>query len=247
MEQTLTFEDTLVSKISKLTIFDQFAHTIFVDQKKGIIEVETSHRELNVIKFVRTEIAYDLKNHRVISKDMESNRIIISDLMGGSTISVDKSICKCVSTDLNKLFIQELNRFKDVEKHDFNLFSQNIFNKIFYPNTKDGLISKFIKLSQGMSWAIVPYNLLNIFYNTDKLKLCKEENDKLIYHLGTIENIDVYINPDDISGKIFFGNYNSIIILAKKYMNIFENNQGMNYNFEYLFLEQGLIKSLEVK
>ena len=30
-------------------------------------------------------------------------------------------------------------------------------------------------------------------------------------------------------------------------MNIFENNQGVNYNFEYLFLEQGLIKSLEVK
>jgi hypothetical protein len=77
--------------------------------------------------------------------------------------------------------------------------------------------------------------------------LCKEENDKLIYHLGTIGNIDVYINPDDISGKIFFGNYNSIIILANKYMNIFENNQGVNYNFEYLFLEQGLVKSLEVK
>lgn len=246
MEQTLEFEEALISKISKMTIFDQFAQTIFVDSNRGVIEMENSYREMNSIKFVRTEIAYELKNHRVISKRIHSHSIVISDLMDGSTISIDKSICKCVSSDLNKLFIQELNRFENTENHKFNLYKQNIIQRIFRPNTNTDLIDKFIEIGDGSSWAIVPYNLLHIFYETDKLDLTKDDNEKIIYHLGKIGDIEVYINPDDNSGKIFFGKFDSMIILANKYMNIFENNQGVNYNFEYLFIEQSPIKSLKV-
>jgi len=61
-----------------------------------------------------------------------------------------------------------------------------------------------------------------------------------------MEKIHIYINPDDKSGKIFFGNFDSMIILANKYMNIYENSNGVNYNFEYLFIEQAPIKSLQV-
>jgi hypothetical protein len=246
MEQTLTSDETLESKISKMTIFDQFAQTIFVEHNHGMIEVESSYRESNTIKFIRTEISYNLKNHRVISKHLHKNSILISDLMDGSTISVDKSICKCVSGDLNKLFIQELNRFQKTEEHTFNLFKQNFFQKLWRPNTEIDLINKFIEISQGMSWAIIPYNLSNIFYKSDKLNLSKEDNQKLIYHLGEMEHIHLYVNPDDVSGKIFFGNFDSMIILANKNMNIYESPQGMNYNFEYLFIEQSPIKSLQV-
>jgi hypothetical protein len=246
MEQTLTFEETLISRISKMTIFDQFAQTIFVDHNHGVIEVENSFREMNTIKFIRTEIAYELKGHRVISKKMKFNDIVISDLMEGSTISVDKSICKCVSSDLNKLFIQELNRFEKTEQHKFRLFDQNFIQKIFIPNKNVDLIQKFLEVSNGMSWAIIPYKLSNIFYQSEKLELNKDENEKLIYHLGKIENTNIYINPDDQSGKIFFGNFDSMIILAKNDMNIFDNDQGRNYNFEYLFIEQSPIKSLDV-
>jgi hypothetical protein len=229
-----------------MTIFDQFAQTIFVDDTQGVIEVENSYKESNSIKFVRTEIGYKLKNHRIISKNVNSKNIIISDLMEGSTITIDKSICRCVSSDLNKLFIQELERFEGVKKFEYNLFTQLSFQRLFYPNTKEGLIEKFIESGNGMSWAIIPYNLLHIFFDSDKLKICKEENEKIIYHLGTIEHIDLYVNPNDESGKIFYGNFDSIIILANKYMNIVENVQGTNYNFEYLFIEQGLINSLQV-
>ena len=246
MVQTLTSEESLVSKISRMTIFDQFAQTIFVDQKQGIIEIENSYRESNTIKFIRTEIVYELKNHRVISKHLHSSSVVISDLMDGATISVDKSICKCVSSDLNKLFIQELNRFEKTEEHKFNLYSQNFIQKIFRPNSNSDLIDKFIEISNGYSWAIVPYNLVSIFYSTDKLDLTKDDNEKIIYHLGKIEGVDIYINPDDNSGKVFFGKFDSMIILANKFMNIFENNQGMNYNFEYLLIEQSPIKSLQV-
>jgi hypothetical protein len=247
MEQTLVFEDSLINRISKLTIFDQFAQTIFVEDSHGVLEVEKSYRESNTIKFIRTEIAYQLKTHKVISKKLHSNCLIISDIMDKSTISVDKSICKCVSSNLNKLLIQELKGFKESIESEFNLFSQNIFQKIFSKNTNDGLIEKFIKFGEGTSWAIIPYNLLHIFYNSSKLELNKEDNDKIIYHLGKIENIDIYVNPDDESGKIFYGNFDSILILANKYVDIVENNQGTNYNFQYLFIEQGPIKSLQVK
>ena len=247
MVQTLIYEDHLVSKISKMTIFDQFAQTIFVDSKQGFIEVEKSFRELNTIKFVRTEIAFELKNHKVVHKKLESNSIIISELMEGSTIVVDKSICRCVSSDLNKLFIQELNRFYSTKKFEFNLFNQSILNKLFKPSTKEDLIDKVLEIGKDMSWAIVPYNLLHIFYDSDRLEFNKDENEKIIYHLGNLNNLEIFINPDDNSGKIFFGNFESIIILANKYMNVYENKQGINYNFEYLFLEQGTIKSLQVK
>lgn len=247
MEQTLVSEDNLLNRISKLTIFDQFAQTIFVEDSQGIIEVEKSYRESNAIKFVRTEIAYQLKTHKVITKKLHSNCVIISDIMDKSTISVDKSICKCVSSNLNKLLIQELGGFKELINFEFNLFSQNIFQKIFFKNTNDELIEKFIEFGKDMSWAIIPYNLLHIFFQSNILELIKEDNDKIIYHLGKIEHIDIYVNPDDDSGKIFYGTFNSVLILANKYVNIFENNQGTNYNFQYLFIEQGPIKSLQVK
>ena len=247
MEQTLVYEDVLVSRISKMTIFDQFAQTIFVEDAQGILEIEKSFRELNTIKFVRTEIAYELKTHRVISKKLNSHNIVISDIMDKSTISVDKSICKCVSTDLNKLLIQELNSFNGLVNNEFNLYSQGLFKKLFFKSTEKELIEKFTQVGENMSWAIVPYNLLHIFFESEKLELCKDENEKIIYHLGKIENIDIYINPDDVSGKIFFGNFNSILILANKFMNLYENSQGTNYNFQYLFIEQGPIKTLQVK
>jgi hypothetical protein len=245
MEQTLTSE-SLIGRISKMTIFDQFAQTIFVEHPSGVIEVERSQKEANTIKFLRTEIVYQLKNHRIISKKMNSSNLMISDLTEGQTISVDKSICKCASTDLNKLFIRELGRFKDTEQHSFNLFRQSLFNKIFNKNTQSDLIEEFIKIGKDMSWAIVPYNLLHVIYSSPKLLLSKEDNDKIIYHLGQVENISVYVNPDDTSGKIYFGTYDSIIILTNDKVNVIEDYHGMNYNFQYLFIEDGPIKSLQV-
>jgi hypothetical protein len=249
MEQTLVYnqEETLVRKISDLTVFDQFAQTFFVEENQGVFEIENSHRESNTLKFIRTEIAYKLKDHRVIVKRLHDHNIIISDLLEKSTISIGKSVCRCVSSDLNKLFIQELDRFSNIESYDFNFFSQNIFQRILFPKTKSDLINYFIKLSEGMTWAIIPYNLLHIFFESDKLIINKDDNDKIIFHLGSIERCEIYVNPDDESGKIYYGNYDSILILANKNMKIYENIQGMNYHFEYLFLEQGKIKSLQVK
>jgi hypothetical protein len=248
MEQTLVCEETqtLISRIAKLTVFDQFAQTLFVEHNHGVIEVEKSYKEAHSLKFIRTEIAYNLKNHRIISKKINNSHILISDLTEGSTISIDKSICRCVSSDLNKLFTQELDEFKDIERFEFNLFSQNFFKKTFYPNTNNDLINKFIEVSKHMTWAIIPYNLVSVFYESDKMELCKELNEKIIYRLGKIENIEVYVNPNEENGKIYFGNYDSILILANKFINIEENTQGVNYNFEYLFLEQGKIKTLQV-
>lgn len=247
MEQTLVYNDNLVGRISNMTIFEQFAQTVFVTDSQGIIDVENTYRELNSIRFIKTEIVYQLKNHRVISRTINSSNIVISDLTHDSTISIDKSICKCVSSDLNKLFFQELNRFESTENFEFNLFSQSIFKRLLNPNKNKDLINKFIEVSDGMSWAIIPYNLLHIFYESDKLTLSKEENDKIIYHLGSIEGVNIYVNPDDNSGKIFFGNFNSIIIIANRNMNIFDDKKGRNYNFEYLFLEHGKTKSLQIK
>lgn len=245
MEQTLTSE-SLISRISKMTIFDQFAQTIFVEHPNGVIEVERSHKEANAIKFVRTEIVYNLKNHRVISKKMHSSSLMISDLTEGQTISVDKSICKCVSSDLNKLFIRELGRFKETEEFSFNLFTQSLFSRIFNKKTNSDLVDKFIEIGNDMSWVIIPYNLLHIFYSSPKLKLSKEDNEKIIYNLGEIEHLNVFVNPDDTSGRIYFGTYDSIIILANNEVSVIEDYHGMNYNFQYLFIEDGPIKSLQV-
>jgi hypothetical protein len=144
------------------------------------------------------------------------------------------------------LFIQELGRFNKIVKDEYRLFNQSFLKKLFRPNTNTSLVEKFIEFGKDMSWAIVPYNLLHIFYDSEKLNFMKDENEKIIYHLGSIAHIDVYINPDDESGEIFFGNYESLIILANKYMDIYETNQGVNYNFQYLFIQQGEIRSLKV-
>lgn len=247
MEQTLTYEESLVSKISKMTIFDQFTKTIYVDESCGSIDIESTYRELNTLKFVKTEIIYELKNHRVVSKKLNLNNLVISDLTDGNTISMGKSICKCVSSDLNKLFIQELNGFEKTVEYIFNLNKQNIIQRIFSPNTEKRLIEKFIEISNDCSWAIIPCSLSKIFYESDSIKLKKEDPDeKIIYHLGDLNGVKIFINPDDTSKKIFMGKFDSMIIIAKKYMKIFENAQGTNYNFEYLFIEQSPIKSLQV-
>jgi len=252
MEPTLVsnFDKTgfkfLVKRISKLSIFDQFAQTLFVDHTNGLLEVEKSYRESNILKFVRTEIAYQLKNHRIISKNLKSNNIIISDLTECSTITVDKSICRSVSSNLNKLFIRELESFQDVERHKFNLYSQNIFKKYFFPNTDKKLIDKVIELGDSMSWVIIPYKLLNTFYNSDQIELHKEEGHKIIFRLGDVGNLHIFVNPDEKSGKIYFGNFDSIIIVANKELKITPIENETTYDFEYLFIEEGPIKILEV-
>jgi hypothetical protein len=248
MVQTLISEekDSLLSRISNLTIFEQFSQTVFVDSTTGVIEVSNTYRESNTIKFITTEIAYELKNHRIISKKLSSSNLIISDLSQPSTIQIDKSICKCVSSDLNKLFIKELQNFKMIEDFKFNLLSQGFFKKLFKPNNNQKLFETFKEIGKDMTWAIIPYKLLPIFYSCEDLELSKEENEKIIYHLGKINNIDIFINPNDESSKIYFGKFDSIIIVANNFINIFDDERGRNYNFEYLFIEHDKIKSLEV-
>jgi regulatory protein YycH of two-component signal transduction system YycFG len=78
------------------------------------------------------------------------------------------------------------------------------------------------------------------------------KEDSLIFNVGKLDEIQVYLNPDEDESVVYFGNYDSTTILINK--NIQDEDlkicslfkEGRSLIVEYLFLETGRTKLLKV-
>lgn len=251
MSNTST-EIDLLQKVCNLTVINQLVETHYVEKSVGQIEVSKTIKEKDLVRNIVEKIDYKLKQHRLIIKKHKHSSIIISDLPSSKTISSDRSTCECVSSDINNIFINELRSFKNIQNFEFDFFKQKFFKRIFNPNTDDKLIDKIIEVGKDCSWMIVPVFIYDIIRDSEWFSESIIKQDSLIFNVGKLSDIQVYINPDEFESAIYFGNYDSTSILINKNIGEEESKICSLYKeekyivVEYLFLETGKTKVLRV-
>ena len=251
----LTKTKSILESISKLTVINQLVETIYVDNSVGEIEVSKTIREGLAFKHTSENIQYKLKSHRFIIKfnKKDQSTIIISDSKSNNrnTISSD-SIQKCMSTDINGIFTSELESFKNIKKYKYKFFNRNVFAKLMNPKSEHNLIDNIISVGNDCSWVIVSPLLFEIIKDSELFESNNIETESIIYNAGKLEGINVYVNPAENRSIAYFGNYDSITIIINK--NIREESikttsfqkEGKLVYIDYIFIESGLVRSLDI-
>ncbi len=242
----------LLSEVCNLTIINQLVETHCVEESIGQIEVSKTIKDHDAVRHINETIDYKLKQHRLIIKKHKHNSVVISDLPISNTISSNKSTCECISSDINQIFINELKSFKNIQTFEYDFFKQSFFKRIFNPNTDEKLTQHIIDLGKDCSWIIVPTFLYEIIVDSEWFQPSNMKEDSLIFNVGKLDEIQVYLNPDEDESVVYFGNYDSTTILINK--NIQDEDlkicslfkEGRSLIVEYLFLETGRTKLLKV-
>ena len=244
---------SFVEQVTTLSSLDQIIETILVDDKIGTIEIFKTIKDVDSVRNITDKIEYKLKSTRLIIKSDDSfnKNIIISDI-DSETIRNNKSLCDCVARNTNNIFAKEFGKLKNTVNHKINYFNQGLLKKVFNQTTKKYLVEKIQQLSNGHSWLIIPKKLVDFFVEIGVSKLNK--NGSLIYNLGKFENLNVYVNPDQIDSKIYFGNYESLTLIINKNLETKEiktnsttYTKGISMEVNYLLIENSPITVLEVQ
>jgi hypothetical protein len=255
MIPTLT-ETNLIQKISHLSVINQIVETIYVDETVGQIEVSKTIKENDIVRNVSEFIDYKLKPHRLIIKNhrQHNSTVIISDLPKSKTIIDNKPVCHCLSVNINNIFISELKSFKNIQRSSYRFFNQKFFAKLFKKNTENDLVEQILTLGRNCSWAILPRFIFDVIRDSEWFDATNMISESIIFNAGKLDDLNIYVNPDEDESMIYFGNYDSITIVINK--NIKEDElksgsfhkDGKSIVVEYLFIENlnGVTKSLQV-
>jgi hypothetical protein len=252
MPNTIIFKEQLINKISDLTVIDQLVETIYVDKSIGQIDIQKTVKENDTLINFSEKIDFKLKSHRIIIKNSNGNNIVISDAPKSKTILCDISICKCISSDIDQIFISEIKSFRNTQKYTYNFYNQNILKKIINPNKKSDLIDKILSTGLDCSWVIIPEFIFNILKTSRLFTGNNLKSESSIYNAGCIGNLSVYVNPEENESMLYFGNYDSVCILINrdikeesiKKLSFYKS--GKVISVDYLFLERGITKSLHI-
>jgi hypothetical protein len=246
---SLVDNQSLIEQITSLSSLDQIIETILVDDKTGTIEIFKTIKDVDSVRNITDNIEYKLKSTRLIIKSDENynKNIIISDI-DSETIRNNKSLYDCIARNTNNIFAKEFSKLKNTINHQINYFNQGFFKKLLNKTTKEDFLNKTKELSQGYSWLIIPKNLIELF------TIDGREPDSLIYNLGRFEDLNVYVNPDQIDSKIYFGNYSSLTLIINKNLETKEiktnsttYTKGISMEVNYLVIENSPITVLEVQ
>ena len=79
-------KESLLERITHLTVLIELVETIWVDSSKGQIEVSNIIKKGDDIDYTTNVIEYKLKSHRLIVKNSNNDSIVISDLPRHKTI-----------------------------------------------------------------------------------------------------------------------------------------------------------------
>jgi len=244
----------VVEELTPLTTLSQFVETIFVEDNSGLIELNKTVKISDEIHNITTQINYNLKTTRLKIKSCKllKGKVMISDLAGDQTILKGDSNCELLCKNVNGIFAVEFDNFDNVKIERFNLYKQNFFKKIFYPNTESELMTKILELSIGKSWILLPEIFSDLINESEDFIRYDNYVKNFIYSIGRLGECIVYINSQETS-HIYFGNYESVTIIINKNMEVvdvrssqdpFQDSKKINISYE--FIQNDQITRLEV-
>ncbi len=239
-------KDNLFTKLSQMTIFDQLIETIYVSEDKGILLTSNIYKSGDSVKTIEEKVPFSLKSYRLlIHKTSENESIYISDGVKCDTLKKDKDPCVCISKDINKIFINEMKNFKNINKQEYKYFKTNILEKFFYRKKPNNLLNKITEFGIGCSWVIIPKQIFNVIRNLPEVESILSSSNSIINKCAKVSDLILYLNPNENENVCYFGNHDSISVLINK--NIEIDSDPSKINIKYQFLERGLTKALIVE
>ena len=250
---TLNDNPTLVNQITNLSSLNQIIETIIVDENIGSIKINKTIKDSNSIKSIDEEISFNLKSTKLIIKsdDQLINNIVIFEI-DKDTIINNKPICECISKNTNNIISREFNKLLNIHKQTINFSNRGFFKKLFYPNDYKSIFKKIKECSVGNSWMIIPKTLTKIFEKNPLFIETEFDCEFIIHRMGLLEDISVFINPDQKENCIYFGNYESLTLIINKNLTIKEiktnsttYTSAISMEVNYLLIENTPITVLE--
>jgi len=245
---------SIIEEITNLTTIDQFVETIFVEDNKGLIEMQQTIKIDDKLHNISKIINYDLKSTKITIKccKLIKGKVSISDICYENTIIKGNSNCELLNRHINNIFAFEFSNFEKLNTTQFKFFKQGFFKKIFNKNTETDLLNEIEKLSKNRSWILLPEVFISILENSKNFEKSDEVIQKLIYCIGKFNDTKVYVNSQEYS-KIYFGNYDSLTLILNKNLAISENKSAQEsfqdtnkITVEYEFIQNSEIDCLEV-
>ena len=142
-------------------------------------------------------------------------------------------------TQNDKLFdnvLIDLTNFKKLRKVKLKFFKRNFLEKIFFKRNYVNLLKKIKSISENYSWLIIPKKYLYIIKQFDSYSENQNGHNSILNCIGKFDNLNLYLNADINSDKIYFGNYNSATILVRI----------DNSTIEYFLIETGETTELQI-
>lgn len=238
-------KDDLFLKLSEMTIFD-LIETIYVSEDKGTLVTTNIYKFGDSVKSTEEKIPFNLKSYRLLTHKNSNNQIIyISDGVKCDTLKKDSDPCKCVSKDINSIFMNEMKNFKNIKKEEFKYFKKNFIEKIFSKRTPSDLLDRIIKVGKGCSWAIISKKIFDVIRNQPEVESIFSGSSSIINKCGKVSDLTLYMNPNDTEDICYFGNHDSIYVLINKNLDIDSNLTKIN--IKYQFIERGVTRALIVE
>jgi len=252
---TILDNQTFIEQVTSLSSLDQIIETIIVDTNEGSISVEKIQKNGDSVKIINEKIDYKLHSTKLIIKSNSefTKNIIISDI-DTETIINNKPLCDCVARNTNNIFAKEFSKLKNTLNYSIEFFKQGFFKKLFSKTKPDHVISKIEEIGKGHGWIIIPKKLVQLFQNSPKFENNNIDCGSVIHNFGSLGDINVYLNPNQIDSKIYFGNYDSLTLLVNRNIKIEENKtlsptytKAINMEVNYLFIQNRPITILDIQ
>jgi len=228
---SVVVKQTLLEQINNFSSLNTIIETIMVDDSIGNLDFIKTRKENEKIVSFTDKIFYKLKSTRLLIKsDKEfQNNIIISDV-DDQVVTNNRPLCECIARNTNIIIAKEFNKLKTIDSHRFKFFSQSFFEKLFSFGKTKKLNEKILDLSTGFTWMIIPKSLTSVFTDNKNFEKNEVDCENIIHLFGKFNGINVFINPDQKENKIYFGNYESLIFIINKNLEI-KDTKSLNSIF----------------
>lgn len=238
----------IISKVSRLSILEQLSQTIYVESNPAIIEFVEIIKDGNNIKYNKKSKSINLETHKITVKKSDLHNLIISDELDLKTVVQDSSICDSIAFNLNFNFIEMLDNLSDTNKKTKNIkfFKKSIWDKICCFFKKDdycNFIKTILNYSKDSTWMIVSPLMYSIIKKDVRFYNDQSVDRSLIYRVGKLGSISVYLDPNSKDNSIYFGKYDDFSIIMNRNASVKEikcfNNtytEGFEIEVQYGFI-----------
>lgn len=244
-------EKGLFKRIKNLSVIKNLAHSIIIEDPDKEIILKKSEKIKGVETHFKVDFKPKLKKRKLIYKNSQEGKLIISDEVSYKTITSDKEVCDCISGRINREFISEIDNFSDKEVKKWKFFGRSFISKLFIKRNRADLIKKIIEIGFNFNWIIVSPKVLriiegsNYFYKLDPAFSSKITNRGYI----KLDNLrlEVFLDEDLEKEKIWFGNWRSVSLILKDKLEIKKiGEQSFSIIINYQFVKTGDILLLNI-
>lgn len=243
----LGIKEGLMTDIKKLSVINELVNTIFIDSKTEDVYITNCKKVKNIEVTELVKVKPSLKSKKFIVKTKDKSKIIISNEIKQKTINCDCLLSECVSSRINREFIESIENFNNLEKITYKFLNLNFLERFLFRRTKIDFIRKIIKTGENFKWCLVSKEAFDIIKDSNYFKLSKSNSNSYIRKVGNLIlddlNIEVYLSDDINKNNVYFGNKKSVNLILKNQFDIKKVKNSIDSTTISISIEYDIISS----